>query len=261
MRGLTKYRDLIWQLVKKDISERYKGSVLGLLWSIILPLAMLAIYTFVFSFIFKARWNTGSDSKTEFALALFIGLIAHGVLADNINRAPSLIIGNVNFVKKVVFPLDILPWVTMGTTLFHASISLLVWTVVYVLVNQNFHWTSIFLPLIFLPLVFYCMGLAWLFSAIGVFLRDISQITGLLTTILLFLSPIFYPVSILPERFQTIMYANPLTVIVEQTRSILMWGQLPDWQAVVISFVVSVFVAWVGFAFFQKARIGFADVL
>ena len=261
LQGLLDHRHLILQLVKRDIEAKYRGSLFGLLWSLFHPVVMLSVYTFVFSFIFKARWTADSDSTTEFALALFIGMIAHGMLSDNINRAPSLIVSNVNFVKKVVFPLDILPWAYLGTTLFHAFISLLVWTAFYVLVNQSFNWTSVFLPIILLPLALYSIGFSWLFAALGVYFRDVGQITVILSTVLLFLSPIFYPLSSLPQRFQTLMYFNPLTLIVEQARSVLMWGHLPDWQAMGITFMTSIMVAWFGFAVFQKTRMGFADVL
>ena len=137
-------RQLIWQMTKRDVVGRYKGSVLGLAWSFLNPLIMLVVYTFVFSIVFKARWNTGSDSRTEFALALFIGMIVHGLLAECINRAPTLIVGNVSYVKKVVFPLEILPWVSMGATIFHTLVSLLVWSLFFILVSHTFNWTALF---------------------------------------------------------------------------------------------------------------------
>ena len=259
--SFIKNRQLIWQLTKRDVIGRYKGSVLGLAWSFFNPLIMLVIYTFVFSIVFKARWNTGSDSKTEFALVLFIGMIVHGLLAECINRAPTIIITNVSYVKKVVFPLEILPWVTMGATIFHTLVSFLVWSLFFILVNHTFNWTALFLPLILLPLILFTMGFAWLLASLGVFLRDISQITGVFTTILLFISPVFYPISMLPEKYQIILYANPLTFIIEQSRDVLMWGKLPNWQGLGIAMLISLIVAWAGFAWFQKTRRGFADVL
>ncbi len=259
--SFIKNRQLIWQLTKRDVIGRYKGSVLGLAWSFFNPLIMLVIYTFVFSIVFKARWNTGSDSKTEFALVLFIGMIVHGLLAECINRAPTIIITNVSYVKKVVFPLEILPWVTMGATIFHTLVSFLVWSLFFILVNHSFNWTALFLPLILLPLILFTMGFAWLLASLGVFLRDISQITGVFTTILLFISPVFYPISMLPEKYQIILYVNPLTFIIEQSRDVLMWGKLPNWQGLGIAMLISLIVAWAGFAWFQKTRRGFADVL
>ncbi len=259
--SLLKNRQLIWQMTKRDVIGRYKGSALGLTWSFFNPLIMLAVYTFVFSVAFKARWQTGSDSKSEFALALFIGMIVHGLLAECVNRAPSLILSNVNYVKKVVFPLEILPWVAMGATFFHTLVSLFVWGLFFVVVNQTFHWTAVFLPFIFAPLILFTMGLTWFLAALGVYLRDVGQITSVFTTVLLFMSPVFYPISNIPERFQVYLYANPLTFIIEQSRAVLMWGQLPHWGGLVICLIVSLFVAWLGFSLFQKTRRGFADVL
>lgn len=261
IRSLSKNRQLIWQMTKRDVVGRYRGSILGLTWSFFNPLIMLTVYTFVFSVAFKARWHTGSDSKTEFALALFVGMIAHGLVSECINRAPTLIISNANYVKKVIFPIDILPWMAMGTTIFHTLISLTVWCLFYISVNHFFHWTALFLPLIFLPLILFSMGLAWFLASLGVYLRDISQITGVFSTMLMFLSPVFYPVSNLPEKYQVFLYANPLTFIIEQARDVLLWGKLPNWQSLGIAMFVSLLVAWLGFAWFQKTRRGFADVL
>ncbi|QDU10966.1 ABC transporter permease [Gimesia aquarii] len=259
--SLIKNRQLIWQMTKRDVIGRYKGSTLGLTWSFFNPLIMLAVYTFVFSIAFKARWQTGSDSKSEFALALFIGMIVHGLLAESVNRAPSLILNNVNYVKKVVFPLEILPWVAMGATLFHTLVSLFVWGLFFIAVNQTFQWTALFLPFIFAPLIFFTLGLTWFLAALGVYLRDVGQVTSVFTTVLLFMSPVFYPISNIPERFQPYLYANPLTFIIEQSRAVLMWGQVPNWEGLLLSLIISLFVAWLGFSSFQKTRRGFADVL
>jgi lipopolysaccharide transport system permease protein len=259
--SLRDNRQLIWRMSKRDVVGRYRGSVLGLAWSFFNPLIMLVIYTFVFSVVFKARWHTGSDSKTEFALALFIGMIVHGLLSECINRAPSLMISNASYVKKVVFPLETLPMIIMGATLFHTFISLVVWSLFFILVNHSLNWTALYLPLIFLPLILFTMGFAWFLASLGVYLRDVGQITGVLTTILLFMSPVFYPVSNLPERFQTVIYMNPLTFIIEQSRQVLLWGQSPDWPGLIVAFGIGLLVAWLGFAWFQKTRRGFADVL
>lgn len=254
-------RSLIFQMTKREVIGRYRGSVLGIAWSFFNPLIMLAVYTLVFSTVFQARWSTGSDSKTEFALVLFIGMIVHGVLAESMNISPTLMLRHISYVKKVVFPLEILPWVVMGSTLFHTLISVLVWTLFYVVVNHSFQWTFIFLPLVFLPLVFFSLGVSWVLASLGVYIRDIGQMTGVLTTILLFLSPIFYPASRLPEPYQTIIYLNPLTFIIEQARDVLMWGNTPDWLGLATAYAVSSMIAWLGFVWFQKTRQGFADVL
>lgn len=259
--GVLRHRNLILQMTKREVIGRYRGSMLGLAWSFFNPLIMLAVYTVVFSTVFQAKWGVGSDSKTEFALVLFVGMIAHGILAESMNNSPSLILRNVSYVKKVVFPLEILPWIVMGSTLFHALISLVVWLLFYVVVNHSIQWTVIFLPLVLFPLVLFSLGISWMLASLGVFIRDIGQMTGILTTILLFMSPIFYPASRLPEPYQTIIYLNPLTFVIEQARDVLMWGNLPNFTGLFIAYFISILVAWIGFVWFQKTRKGFADVI
>jgi len=254
-------RSLILKMTKREVVGRYRGSMLGIAWSFFNPLIMLAVYTVVFSTVFQARWGLGSDSKTDYALVLFIGMIIHGVLAESMNQSPTVMLRNVNYVKKVVFPLEILSWVILGSTLFHACISLLVWILFYLAVNHSLQWTFIFLPLVLMPLMLFSLGVSWALSALGVYIRDIGQVMGVLTTMLLFMSPIFYPASMLPEPYQTMIYLNPLTFIIEQARDVLMWGKLPDWSGLVAAYIVSLLVAWAGFFWFQKTRKGFADVL
>jgi homopolymeric O-antigen transport system permease protein len=255
-------RQLILQMTKREVVGRYRGSVMGLAWSFFNPLLMLAVYTFVFSVVFKARWSVvGEENKIDFAILLFVGIIVYGVFAECANRAPGLILANVNFVKKVVFPLEILPWVTMGSTLFHAGISLLVLLLAQLLLNHTMPFTAIFFPLIILPLLLATMGGAWFLSAIGVYLRDVSQSVGIFTTVLMFLSPVFYPLAALPGRYQAWVKLNPLTFILEEGRKSLIFGQLPDGLGWGIHMLVSIAIAWMGFWWFQKSRKGFADVL
>lgn len=261
LRSAIQNRSLIFQMAKREVIGRYRGSMLGIAWSFFNPLIMLAVYTIVFSTVFKAKWGVGSDSKAEYAMILFIGIIVHGVLAESMNNSPSLMLRNASYVKKIVFPLEILPWVVIGTTVFHALISVGVWSLFYAIVNHSIHWTIIFLPVVFLPLVLFSLGVSWALASLGVYIRDIVQMTGVLTTVLLFLSPIFYPASMLPEPYRTIIYLNPLTFIIEQARDVLMWGVMPHWTGMCIASVVSVFVAWLGFVLFQKTRQGFSDVL
>lgn len=254
-------RRLILQMTKRDVIGRYRGSVLGILWSLFNPLLMLAVYTFVFSVVFKARWGTASDSKTEFAIVLFAGMIAFGLFVECINRAPGLVVSNVIYVKKVIFPLEILPWVILGGAVFHASISFAVLMIFYLLVNQMLHWTMLLTPLVLLPLLLMAMGLSWFLSALGVYLRDVGQTVVLFTSVLMFLSPIFYPVSSLPEGYRFLLMLNPLSYMIEEMRNVLIFGRLPDWTMLGLYTVGCAIIAWLGFAFFQKARNGFADVL
>ena len=261
-KSLWRNRQLIVQMTKREVVGRYKGSALGLAWSFFNPVFMLTVYTFVFSVVFKARWGVGGEeSKTQFAVVLFVGMIVHGLFAEVLNRAPSLILSNVNYVKKVVFPIEILPVIAMGAALFHSLISLGVLLAAFALFNGYLHWTAIFIPLVLLPLVILTMGLAWMLASLGVFLRDVGQTIGIITTVLMFLSPVFYPVTAVPERFRPFIMANPLTFIIEQAREVLIWGRLPNWLGLGAYTLAAVAIAWAGYAWFQKTRKGFADVL
>ncbi|MDR2172717.1 MAG: ABC transporter permease [Burkholderiales bacterium] len=261
VRSLWKNKSLIKALVGREIIGRYRGSMMGVLWSFFLPVLMLVVYTFVFSVIFKARWNTGSDSKMEFALILFAGLLVFNFFSECVNRAPGLILANTSYVKKVVFPLEILPVVTLGAALFHCGVGLLAWLLFYGIFFGVPPLTALLFPVVLLPLLFLTMGFSWLLASLGVFLRDVAQVVGVATTALLFLSPIFYPASALPESFQKMMLLNPLALVVEQTRDVLIFGKTLHWRMYFASLVGSIVVAWLGYLWFQKTRKGFADVL
>lgn len=226
---------------------------------------MLAVYTFVFSVIFKVRLDQEAgvyyDDKFAFSLLLFAGLIIFNMFSECVSRAPGLILTNVNYVKKIVFPLEILPWVTLGATLFHAGISFFVLLAFLFVIDHPIHWTLLYLPIIVFPLLLLIMGLSWLLASIGVFARDIGQFIGLFLTVLLFMSPIFYPVSALPESVRDYLFLNPLTFIIEQARGVILYGRLPDWIGLVVYYIVAVLIAWGGLIWFEKTRKGFADVL
>jgi lipopolysaccharide transport system permease protein len=261
-KSLWRNRQLITQMSRREVAGRYKGSVMGLAWSFFNPVFMLAVYTFVFSVVFKARWGVGGEeSKTKLAVVLFVGMIVHGLFAEVINRAPGLILGNVNYVKKVVFPLEILPVISMGAALFHSLVSLGVLLIAFALFNGYLHWTAVLAPLVVLPLVILILGLAWMLASVGVFLRDVGQTIGIITTVMLFLAPVFYPITALPEEMRPWIMANPLTFIIEQAREVLIWGHSPNWIGLGIYTAAATVVAWAGFAWFQKTRKGFADVL
>ncbi|KAB8043587.1 ABC transporter permease [Janthinobacterium aquaticum] len=262
-KSLWHNRSLVAQMSQREVIGRYKGSALGLAWSFFNPVFMLAVYTFVFSEIFKSRWGGGGaeESRTQFAIILFVGMIVLGLFSEVINRAPGLVLANVNYVKKVVFPLEILPLIVMGAALFHACISLGVLLSAFWLLNGYLHWTALLLPLVLMPLLILVMGLAWILASLGVFLRDVGQFVTILTTVLTFLSPIFYPVSAVPEAARVFIMANPLTFIIEQSRAVLLWGHLPDWSGLGLYTLVAIVFAWAGYAWFQKTRKGFADVL
>ena len=261
VKSLRENRSLIFSLIKREVVGRYRGSAMGILWSFFNPVLMLAVYTFVFSVVFKARWAGGSDSKTEFALVLFAGLIVFNLFSECINRAPSLILNNANYVKKVIFPLEILPVVALGSAMFHFFISLIVWVVFYLLFFGLPDFFIFDLFLVILPLALVIVGLSWILASLGVYLRDVSQIIGVVTTVLMFLSPIFYPVVSLPEEYRPFMELNPITFVVEQARDVMIWSKDLDWSGWAFQMLFSTLVAWLGFAWFQKTRKGFADVL
>lgn len=254
-------RALLKLLISREIVGRYKGSVMGLMWSLFYPLLMLAVYTFVFSVVFQARWGVSGESRTQFALVLFAGLMVYVLFAECLNRAPTLILSNVNYVKKVVFPLELLPWVTLGAALFHMLVSFAVWLAAYVALFGIPPATALLLPVVLLPLLLLVMGASWLLASLGVYLRDVAQVITVLTSTLLFLTPIFYPIEILPEQFRFWLMLNPMTHIVGWVRDVLIWGRLPDWTVFGWFTLASLLVTWLGFAWFQKTRKGFADVL
>lgn len=259
--GFWRNRSLIKTMVVREVAGRYRGSVLGIFWSFFNPVFMLVVYTFVFSVVFKARWGGGSGSKTEFALLLFAGLIVFNLFAECVNRAPNLIISNVNYVKKVIFPLEILPWVIVGSAMFHALISIGVWFLAYLIFFGAPHVTVLLLPLVILPLPLFIIGLSLWLASLGVYLRDVSQFVGIITTVLMFLSPIFYPASALPEKYRQLLSINPLYPVIEQTREVLFWGRVPNLTITAVYLLGALLVACLGFAWFQKTRKGFADVL
>lgn len=264
-RGLWHHRELIGAMVRREVVGRYRGSVMGLVWSLITPLLMLVVYTFVFSVVLKARWaggtGTGEESRAQFAILLFAGLIVHGLFAEVVNRAPGLVLGNVNFVKRVVFPLEVLPVVAAGAALFHAAVSLVVLLAAVLVATGSIPWTALLFPLLVLPLLMLTLGVAWVLASLGVFMRDVGQVVGLLTTVLLFLSPVFFPIAAVPEFFRPWMQLNPLTFVIEQSRAVLIFGETPAWSGLLAYTAAAGVFAWAGYAWFQKTRKGFADVL
>jgi lipopolysaccharide transport system permease protein len=259
-KSLWRNRELIKASLLREVSARYKGSIFGILWSFLIPLCMLTIYTFVFSEVFKARWQSNT-SRAEFALVLFVGLIVFNFFSECISRAPTLILSNPNYVKKIIFPLEILPCVALGSSLFHAGISLIVWLGAYAILVGVPPVTAIFLPLVLFPFILLILGLSWLLASLGVYVRDVGQAIGIVVSALMFMSPIFYPTSSIPADYQFLLYINPVTLVVEQARDILYWGKYPDFLMLGQYSVASFFVASFGFFWFQKTREGFADVL
>jgi lipopolysaccharide transport system permease protein len=258
--GLHSHRQLLLQLVGRDIVCRYRGTLFGTVWAFLNPLLMLSVYTVVFGIFLHARW-ANTENSLQFSVVLFAGLIVFNFFSECLNRAPMLIGAHANYVKKVAFPLELLPWMIVGTSLFHASISLLAWTIFSAFVYGTVRWTLIFIPLVFVPLIFMTVGISWIISSLGVYVRDIAQVIGLLTSIAMFLCPIFYAIESLPKPFQVVLLVNPLTLIIQQARRVMIDGTIPDFKALAIHAAASMLFAWLSLAWFQRARDGFADVL
>jgi lipopolysaccharide transport system permease protein len=262
-RSFWQHRLLVLQMTRREVSSRYRGSFLGLLWPFVSQIMLLIVYTFVFGVVFKVRAEQigGIDGKFEFALLLFAGLIAYNLFSECLSRAPTLILNNVNYVKRIIFPLEILPWITLGAALFHAAISYCILFIFLLAIGQAISWTALLLPVVLFPFLLLIMGLSWLIASIGVFIRDIAQFIGLILTMLLFMSPVFYPVSALPEPVRDYLFLNPLTFIIEQSRAIILLGELPEWGGMAAYYAIGILTAQAGLLWFQKTRKGFADVL
>jgi len=255
------HRNLTWEMTRRDVLGRYRGANFGLMWSLISPFCMLLIYTLAFGYLLKSRWPGTSGNMADFAMLLSLGLIVHGFFAECLNRSPMLIVSNTNLVKRIVFPLQILPWTIVLSALFHALANSLVFVVLNYALRGELVPTVVLLPVVLLPLLVAALGVSWLISALSVFLRDITQVTGVLTTALLFLSSAIVPVETLPEKFQWVFRANPLTFIIDQAREVAFWGRMPDWSGLVLYAAGALVFAYFSHALFQKLRRGFADVL
>lgn len=253
--------ELIYQLTKREVSGRYKGSMLGIFWSFVNPLLMLTVYTVFFSMILKIRWGNNGESQADFAVLLFVGLIMYGFIAECINRAPGLVTGNVNYVKKVVFPIAVLPVVSCGSALFHWLISMLVLMLALLVTGHGIASTSLLIFPVMVPLVLYGLGIGWFLASVGVFLRDLNQIVGVITQVLMFMSPVFFSVEKIPQSYRGLFRANPLTIIIEQARAVLVFGQSLDWPAVASQVGFASLICGAGYAWFRFTRRGFADVL
>ncbi len=240
---------------------RYKGSMLGVAWSLFNPLLMLTIYTIVFSVAFKARWGTDEENKAAFAIMLFSGMIVHSFFAECLNRAPGLIIAHSNYVKKVVFPLEILPWMALLSAALHFLVSFGVLLLFCLLADVPVHLGVLLIPIALFPLILMILGLSWLFASLGVYIRDLSQVTSVATTVALFLAPVFYPIEALPVAYRELLIWNPITFPVIQLRGLMLWGKPLQWLEWSISLAFGASICFIGYWCFQKSRRGFADVV
>ena len=258
---MTVHASLLRQFTKREIEKRYKGTLLGLCWSFFTPLLMLAVYAVVFGFIFRGSYGHPGETKMQFVLGLFCGMLVWDLIAGSLASAPMLIVQNANFVTKVIFPLEILPIAMVVATLVHTAIGFVPLLLLIMISQGMIAISGLSLFLIFIPIVFYCLGLSWIISALGVFLRDIGAMMPAVITILMFLSAIFFPIAAIPETWRWVVMLNPAAVLISMARETLVFGQWIDWKMYGLQLVLSMIVMMMGYAFFMKVKSAFADVL
>lgn len=254
-------RSLIWQLASRDVESRYRSSVLGVGWAIALPVAMFAVYLFVFTTVLRAHWETPTGSQTEVALFLFSGLILFTLFSETVNRAPYLIAEAPHFVKKVVFPLEILPVVALISAMLPLVIGIGILLGAMLATGAGLPWTAIYLPLLVAPIALLALGLSWLLSAMSVYLPDLRHVVGVVVTMLMFLTPIFYPATALPPHLAWISVINPIAWTIEAAKDVLFWGHVLDWRGYGEVMGAAALIAWLGYGFFMASKRGFADVM
>jgi lipopolysaccharide transport system permease protein len=254
--------ELILQLTKRDVLSRYRGSFLGIFWSLLRPLFMLTVYTIVFGVIFHSKLGSHpNESKLDFTLALFCGLVLFEFFAESLSRAPTLVLSNQNYATKVVFPLEILSVSAIGAALTHLVISFLPLFVGLWLAHGSIPLTAIYLPFILLPLILLCLGVSWFLSSLGVFVRDVSAVVPVVMIVIMYASAIFYSISQVPANLQFIVVCNPLAVVIDEARNAVLWGAAPAWGQYGIVLATSVIVMILGYAFFMRTKNAFADVI
>ena len=253
----------LWRtLVARDLAVRYRGTLLGRLWPVLLPLMMLGMYGFVFGAVFRARWpGLGEGDHLGFALNLFVGLLVHGMLAESVGQAPTLLQNNSGFVRKMVFPLPVLVAVPLGAALTHAGVGLALVFVVAGVFRDAWHASALAVPLVLLPYLAMLYGLSLLVAALGVYLRDLGQLISVLVFMVLFTAPVFYPSHLVPEAISGLVAYNPIAWPVGALRDALLHGQWPSLQGGLLYALASILVLWLGMGCFRLLRRGFADLL
>ncbi len=258
--SIWRHRSLVVELTKREFQGKYSGASGGAFWSFIQPLFLLTVYTLAFGVILKSRWGS-NDSTAEYALMLFAGLIVFNAFSEVLTRSSVLITANPNFVKKIVFPLELLTVVTVATSLIHAFIGVAVWTLGYIVLFGVPKPSLALFPLVFLCFLPVLLGTGWLLSSVGLIFKDVSQVVGMLNHTLLFLTPIFYSIEVAPPILQKFLILNPLTIVIEQLRKCMFSGIPPDFAALSIYFSISAIFAWLCFLLFKRLRPTFSDLI
>ncbi len=261
-RVVLRNRSLLWQFVKRNVAVRYRGSMLGLVWSFVQPLMMLCVYTFVFSIVLKARWGMGTgDSKGAFAIIMFCGMALYNIFAECVASSCGVVVANPNLVKKVIFPLEVLPLAQTFSTFILSTVWFILLFLGAIFIYGKVSLTMLLLPLVLFPLFLFTQGISYFVASLGVYVRDTSYVVQVILQILFFMTPIFYPITVVPKQYRWPLEANPLTILIEQARNVFLYGRLPDWTFLGIAFLISVIVLQLGFVWFSRTKKGFADVL
>lgn len=261
MSDFAKHWSLIKELTKRDVLGRYRGASFGMLWSLISPFLLLMIYTFSFGTVMGGRWPEVQSGDTHFSIVLFVGIIIHGFFSECFNKSPVAIVENPSYVKRVIFPLEILPWKIAFSALFHMVMNVVVFVVLRLIMDHAFDWTIVFLPIVIFPLFVLTMGVSWFVMSLGVYFRDVSQVTGVVSMGMLFMSSAMVPTNSVPESYRWVFKYNPISFIVDQARNVMLWGKLPDFTGLLIYLGIAIAIFLFGRAWFQATRRGFADVL
>ncbi len=259
---LISHRQLVLSLSVREIETRNANTYLGWLWGFLGPLIQIAMYTFVFAFVFNVRWSTDAQaSTTTSALKIFLGMTIFNLFAECIGQSPMLVLSRVAFVKKVVFPLEILSYVTLFTALRNFAINLILFILCYAIFIGTPHVTSLFMLLLLVPLVLTALGIMWFVASLTIFLRDMRNVVPIAITILMFMSPIFYPASMLENRYGWLLEFNFIGWIVEECRKVAFDGAMPNFVHLTLLIVFTSAIASLGYFWFMKTKKGFADVL
>ncbi|WP_243713592.1 ABC transporter permease [Luteimonas terrae] len=258
---VIRHRALIRELTRREIGGRYRGASLGVLWSLASPFILLCIYTFAFGTVMGGRWPEPQATGTHFSVVLFAGLVVYFLVSECMVRAPDLVIGNPSFVKRVVFPLEILPWPMLLTACFHCLMNTLVFIALRLVLDGEFSWTIVMLPIVLAPMALVALGISWLLASLAVYMRDIQQVIGMASMALLFLSSVMIPTTSVPAEYRWVYQLNPLSFIVDQARAVMIWGVQPDWKGLFFYSLGAVAFMYVARAWFVATKRGFADVL
>jgi lipopolysaccharide transport system permease protein len=259
---LRRHRELVRRLSGREFSARFRGSMLGVTWAVVTPILLAAVYTFVFSTVFGARWGGNANTgHFDYVIFMLTGLAVHGIFVECVTRAPNLVLANPSYVTKVVFPLEVLPFVALLSALTNAAVSLTIAVLLNLVLNRQLHATALFLPIVLAPYAIFVVAFAMVIAACGVYLRDLSQVINILIPVSLFLTPIFYPLESVPRAMRPFMWANPLTFVVEQVRAVLIVGTAPSLTGLAIYATAALGALAVSYWLFQRLRSGFADVL